>query len=286
MKNPELKRAFATDEYTPDMIQELVKCSRDPIYFLEKYIKVTHPKKGAVEFKLFEYQKDMVLNIHENKDIIILASRQLGKTTVASMYILWFALFNQDKKCIIASKQMNHATEIMSRVKFAYEKLPSWIKSGCKFYNRTSIEFDNGSKIVCEATSERTGRGESPAILFIDEIAFVSRRIQEEMWTSLTPALSTGGKFILTSTPNGDTDLFATLWRGANAGTNSFVPLTYMWHQHPERDQKYYDDMVGKIGTLKARQELDCLVGSTSINTSIGQLTMEELYAHLNKGKI
>lgn len=258
MKNPQLKRAFADSEYTPMSIRELARCKIDPIYFLTKYVMVAHPTKGSVPFALYDYQIEMVNNIHENKDVVILASRQLGKTTVVAMYILWFSLFHEDKLCVIASKAMNHATEIMSRIKFAYEELPEWLKAGCKFYNRTSIEFDNGSKIKCEATSEKTGRGGSPSILFIDEIAFISRRIQEEMWSSITPSLSTGGKFILTSTPNGDSDLFATIWKGANSKINSFKPIQVMWYQHPERDASYYQEMLGKLGELKTRQEIDC----------------------------
>lgn len=253
-----IKRANATSEYSPMQVRELGRCMADPIYFMKNYVKIVDPKKGATNFALFEYQEEMVMNIHENKDTVILASRQLGKTTVVAMYILWFALFNDDKKCIIASKAMNHATEIMARIKYAYEELPDWLKAGCKFYNRTSIEFDNGSKIKCEATSEKTGRGESPAILFVDEIAFISRRIQEEMWASITPSLSTGGKFILTSTPNGDSDLFASIWRGANSEQNSFKPLKVMWYQHPDRGEAYYKEMKGKLGELKTRQELDC----------------------------
>lgn len=257
-KNPNLKRAHATSEFDGEKTLELKRCMKDPIYFMEKYVKVQHPTKGAVPFVLYEYQKDMVRAIHENKDTILLCSRQMGKTTVAAMYILWFATFHRAKRCVIASKAMAHAVEINSRVKFAYEELPEWLKAGCTFYNRTSIEFDNKSVIICEATSEKTGRGSSPSIIFLDEIAFISRRIQDEMWGSLTPALSTGGKFIITSTPNGDSDLFATLWRGAMSDQNSFKPLQFLWWQHPDRDKSYYDEMVGKLGPIRARQELDC----------------------------
>lgn len=257
-KNPNLKRAHATSEFDGEKILELKRCKKDPIYFMEKYVKVQHPTKGAVPFVLYEYQKEMVLAIHENKDTILLCSRQMGKTTVAAMYILWFATFHKAKRCVIASKTMSHAVEINSRVKFAYEELPEWLKAGCTFYNRTSIEFDNKSVIICEATSEKTGRGSSPSIIFLDEIAFISRRIQDEMWGSLTPSLSTGGKFVITSTPNGDSDLFATLWRSAMSQQNSFKPLQFLWWQHPDRDKTYYDEMVGKLGPVRARQELDC----------------------------
>lgn len=155
---------------------------------------------------------------------------------------------------------MSHATEIMSRIKFSYEELPNWLKPGCKFYNRTSIEFDNGSKIKSEATTEKTGRGGSPSILMIDEIAFISKRIQEELWASIAPSLSTGGKLIMTTTPNGDSDLFASLWRGSVSGLNTFANKTILYDRHPERGQGsgYYEEMVGKLGEIKARVELDC----------------------------
>jgi len=253
-----IKRPYQESEYSPENIQDLQRCARDPIFFIENYVMVQHPTKGTVPMQLYDYQKEMLRAVHENKDTIILASRQMGKTTVVAMYILWMTCFKPDKLCILASKAMNHATEIMARIKYAYEQLPNWLKPGCRYYSRTSIEFENGSKIKSEATSEKTGRGSSPSFLMIDEIAFLSKRIQDEMWASLAPSLSTGGKFVITSTPNGDGDLFATLWRGANARTNNFHPIKAMWYQHPDRGQEYYAEMLGKLGQLKCRQELDC----------------------------
>lgn len=257
-KNPNIKRAHATDEFTPDNILELTKCQKDPIYFLENYVYVTHPTKGKVPFKLYDYQKKMITAIHNNQKCIILASRQLGKTICVAMYFLWFTQFNDDKLTIIASKNLKHAVEIMTRVKFAYESLPSWIKCGCKYFTRTLIEFDNGSAIHCEATTENTSRGTSSACTFIDELAFIPKRIQDLLWASISPSLSTGGKFIISSTPNGDNELFSMLWRGAKTGSNSFHPIQAMWYEHPDRDEKYYKEMVGELGELKARQELGC----------------------------
>ena len=253
-----IKRANKELEYTPEQIVELQRCANDPIYFIKNYVKIQHPTRGSVAFELYDYQLEMLDAVHNHKDTILLCSRQLGKTTVVSMYILWMTTFQEDVVAIIASKAMSHATEIMSRIKYAYEELPDWLKAGCKFYNRTSIEFDNGSKIKSEATTEKTGRGSSPTIVFLDEIAFISKRIQDELWASLAPALSTGGKFVLTSTPNGDDELYANLWRGAMSGQNSFFPVKVLWHQHPDRGPEYYEEMKGKLGPVKARQELDC----------------------------
>src|SRR5207247_1440824 len=142
-------------------------------------------------------------------------------------------------------------------VKTAYDALPLWLKAAAKFNSRTMLEFSNGSKIKSEPTSERTGRGSSPAGIMLDELAFANRRIQEEMWASLAPSLSAGGQFIVTSTPNGDTDLFATLWRGAQAGTNGFFPVQAMWHEHPDYDQKWYNQMAAKLGPVRTSAEID-----------------------------
>lgn len=257
MKNPKAKRAFENSEYRPDDIIELALCMKDPVHFFKKYIKVKHPTKGLVPLELYEYQERMLDAVQHHKDVVMLCSRQLGKTTIVAMYFLWIANFQKDKELIIASKNMNHAVQIMDRIKTAYDELPHWLKAGAKFNSRTMLEFDNGSKITSEATSERTGRGSSPAAVMLDELAFASPRIQEEMWASLAPSLSTGGQFIVTSTPNGDTDLFAQIWRGANSGSNGFFPVTAYWYEHPDRGQKYYDEMLGKLGPVKAAAELD-----------------------------
>ena len=181
-------------------------------------------------------------------------------TTIAAIYILWLAAFNGDKFCVIASKNMSHATDIMAKIKFAYEELPDWLKPGCKFYNRTSIEFDNGSLIRSEATTDKTGRGNSPSILFLDELAFISKRIQETIWASIAPSLSTGGKLVISTTPNGDTDLFSRLWRESLAGLNNFGHVIKLYYEHPERGpgSGYREEMLVKLGELKTRIEIDC----------------------------
>lgn len=260
MANPYIKKANIQDEYEPWQVKELSKCMEDPCYFMRTYVKIQHPINGTIPFELFDYQVDIVDCIHNNKDSLVLCSRQLGKTTTAAMYILWLATFFDDKYCVIASKNMDHATDIMSKIKFAYEELPSWLKAGCEFYNRTSISFDNKSLIKSQATTEKTGRGNSPSILLLDEISFISPRIQEALWASIAPSLSTGGKLILSTTPNGDTDLFARLWRESLAGLNNFSNVMALYHQHPERgpDSGYYEEMLGKLGELKCRVELLC----------------------------
>lgn len=158
-------------------------------------------------------------------------------------------MFQKDQQILIASKNNGHATELLDRMKYAYEELPFWLKPGVVFYNRHSVKFDNGSLIRSEATTEKTGRGLSISWLFIDELSFVDARIQEKMWTSLAPTLSTGGSCIISSTPNGDSDLYASLWRGAMSGTNDFIPFFAGYEEHPERgpESGYYDSMLKQL---------------------------------------
>jgi hypothetical protein len=257
-KNPQIKRAFAEDEYTPERILELTRCKKDPIYFMRNYVKVQHPTKGTINFDMYEYQERFVRQMHENRFVITLQPRQCGKTLTVAMYLLWYAMFMKDSTLLIASKNQNHALEIAARIRFAYEELPNWIKPGVKYYNRHNLELDNGSRVLSEATTEKTGRGLSLTKIYLDELAFIQPRIQEEMWASLSPTLSTGGSAIISSTPNGDTELFATLWRGAMSGQNGYVPFQVHWREHPERSDEYWDLMVSQLGLLKCRQEVGC----------------------------
>lgn len=257
--NSYIKRANAETEYTPEDIQNLARCKDDPIFCIKNYFYIQHPKHGRVKFNLYPYQEDLIDTIHNNRDTIILASRQMGKTQTVAMYLLWFGMMaskDNPQTILIASKNNSHAIEIMDRIKYTYEELPMWLKPGVVFYNRHSIKFDNGTVLKSEPTTEKTGRGLSISKLYLDELAFINPRIQGEMWASLTPTLSTGGSFIISSTPNGDSELYSTLWRGAKAGLNGFKPVQIEWHQHPERDESYCQDMLGKLGDLKFRQEV------------------------------
>jgi hypothetical protein len=247
-------------EFTPENIRELKKCLEDPIYLMCNYVRVQHPTKGNVLFKLYDFQKRLVraINNPDRQWVIALLARQCGKTQVISMFLLWTAVFTPDQQILIASKNNAHAVEIMDRIRFAYEELPFWLKPGCVTYNKHTILFDNRSQIRSEATTDKTGRGLSISILYLDELAFVRPNIQSEMWASLAPTLSTGGFAIISSTPNGDSDLFATLWRGAELGLNGFVPFRATWDEHPERGPKYLEDMTKKLGEIKVAQEILC----------------------------
>lgn len=259
-KNPYIKRAHQPVEYTPELVHELMKCSTDPIYFIKKYVRIQHPVRGAINFDLYKYQEELIRNFHENKLNIVLSARQTGKSVLSAAYLLWFAIFHEDKTVLIVSNKNDNAMEMITRIRYAYENLPHWLKPGVTDdgWNKHNIGFDNGSRILSQATSENSGRGLSISLLFCDEFAFVQPGIQEVFWTSVSPTLATGGSCIITSTPNGDSNLFAQLWRGAELGVNGFKSKWVKWNEPPGRGEEFKKQEIAKIGELKWKQEYEC----------------------------
>lgn len=266
--NPYLKRANAQHDYTPDQIAEIMRCFEDPEHFIVNYCMIQHPVKGAIPFALRPYQQRIVRTFANNRLSIALAPRQIGKSWIAGAFLLWFAIFNKEKTIVIASNKNDNAMEMIHRVRFIYERLPFWIKPGLADdgWNKHSVAFENGSRIISQATSENTGRGLSISLLFLDEFAFVRDSIAEDFWTSISPTLATGGSCIICSTPNGDTNRFAQLWRGANipspdgqeVGINGFAPIEVKWNEPPDRDEEFKRKETAKIGEVRWKQEYEC----------------------------
>jgi hypothetical protein len=257
---------------TPEQIREVIKCA-DPDtgyeYWMRNYFYIQHPTQGQMLYAPFKYQEELIRNYHANRFSVSLLGRQLGKTTSAAGYLLWFAMFNTDKTILIAAHQYSGAQEIMQRIRYAYEMCPMWLKPGVESYNQGNIDFENKSRIVARATTEKTGRGMSLSLLYLDEFAFVRPTIAKEFWTAISPTLATGGKCIITSTPNSDEDQFAQIWKQANKkvdeygnptklGRNGFSPYMALWDAHPDRDDKWAQEERAKIGDERFRREHQC----------------------------
>jgi len=271
-ENVLVKKPHQTESFTKDQIQEFIKCA-DPIsgpeYFMSNYFYIQHPTKGRMLYEPFEYQKRLIHSYHMYRYSISLMPRQTGKSTSAAGYLLWYAMFVPDSTILIAAHKYTGSQEIMQRIRYAYESVPDHIRAGATSYNKGSIDFDNGSRIVSATTTENTGRGMSISLLYADEFAFVRPTIGREFWTSISPTLATGGKCIITSTPNSDEDQFATLWKGANKcldefgneteiGINGFKAFRSYWNEHPDRDEAWAAQQRAQLGDERFRREMDC----------------------------
>jgi hypothetical protein len=257
----EIKKAGQLHEYTHEQLIEFAKCARDPVYFIKKYVKIRHPKKGSIPFDLYPYQEKMIRAMMENRWTIILSSRQTGKSETSGAFLLWYAMFNEDKTVLIASNKMSNALEMIARIRYMYESIPDWLKPGITKdgWNKLKVSFDNYSRILSTATTPDSGRGLPISLLFCDELAFVPANVQDEFWASIQPTLSTGGSCIISSTPNGDTDLFSRLWREAEMGMpEAFYSVRVRWNEPPGRGEQFKKEMIGKLGELTWKQEFEC----------------------------
>ena len=267
-----IKAPYKRMSYTEVQIRELARCAdpeTGPSYFMDNYFHIQHPTKGAIQYHPFEYQERLVSTYHNYRFSISLMPRQTGKSTSAAGYLLWYAMFVPDSTILVAAHKYLGAQEIMQRVRYAYENCPDFIRAGVTSYNKGSLDFENGSRIVSQTTTENTGRGMSLSLLYCDEFAFVRPTIASEFWTSITPTLATGGKCIITSTPNSDEDQFAQIWRSANKcfdeqgnetelGQNGFKAFRSAWQEHPDRDDKWAAQMRAQLGEERFRREMEC----------------------------
>lgn len=155
-------------EYDGFRMQELLRCAMNPAYFIGKYVKIQHPLKGMIPFDLYPYQTKMLETMQHNRRTIVLSARQTGKSQTSAAFLLWYALFNEDKTILIASNKNSNALEMISRIRYMYETIPDWLKPGITVdgWNKLSVGFNNKSRIISTATSESSGRGLSISLLF------------------------------------------------------------------------------------------------------------------------
>ena len=282
-----IKKPYSKDEYTEKQLFQLARCVKDPIYFMENFMMIQHPIKGAQLIELYPFQLDLVAAFHEHRFTVALTARQMGKTTCAAGYLLWRAMFVPDTTILLTANKLVQALEIMERIRYCYENLPDFIRAGITEYNKGNIGFDNGSRIISRATSSDAGRGLSISLLYLDEFAFVMPNKAKDFWSSIQPTLSTGGDCIITSTPKTDEDQFAQIYKGAidntdefgninSAGTgrNGFFAVTVPWYAHPDRDEKWATTYREQLGDAKFRQEFECVSG----NTVVEVLSWEKAY--------
>lgn len=273
--NPNLKRANVNVSFTPEQVQEYVKCSQDPIYFIKNYVKIVSLDKGLINFDMFDFQELFVQTINENRFTIGKMPRQCGKSTTLVAYILWYILFNPTANVAILANKQTVAKLHMDRLKVAYEYLPKWLQQGIKEWNKMSIELENGSKIIAAATSASAIRGGSFNLIMLDEFAHVPENIANDFYTSVFPTITSGKttKLVMISTPNG-LNLFYKIWVDSAEHRNDFKNVEIHWTQVPGRDQAWREQEIRNLGSEdKFRTEHECdFIGSTNTLISANKL--------------
>ncbi len=262
-----------------EILKEIVKAGKDPVYFTTNYCRISHPQRGLIPFKAFDYQQDLLKDFRDYRFNIILKARQLGISTISAAYVAWLMLFHKDKNILVVATKLQTATNLVKKVKAIIKNLPKWMQiSDIIVDNRTSFELSNGSQIKGSSTSGDAGRSEALSLLIIDEAAHVEKL--DELWTALYPTLSTGGRCIALSTPNGVGNWFHQNCVEAEAGTNDFHMTTLMWDAHPDRDKKWFEKETKNMSKRQIAQELECnfnVSGETVIHPDDLQWYLEKV---------
>jgi len=264
--NKNLKKVGVPVEYTQEQVQEYIKCSRNPAYFIKNYVKIVNVDTGLVDFSLWPFQEEMVNKFEDNRFVICKLPRQVGKTTTVAAYILWRVLFTDQYSVAILANKLAQAREILGRIQTAYEWLPKWLQQGVKEWNKGNIELENGSEILASATSSSAIRGTSQNLIYLDEFAFVPNNLQEEFFASVFPTISSGTstKVLITSTPNG-MNMFYKIWVDSEEGNNSYVRHDVHWSDVPGRDEAWKKETIKNTSEEQFRQEFECeFLGSTA----------------------
>ena len=286
--NPNLKKSNIQQEWTKEEVQEYTECMKNPIYFIENYMKIISLDEGLIPFRMYNFQKEMVGTFHNNRFTIAKMPRQSGKSTVIIAYLLHYVLFNSSVNVAILANKATTARDLLGRLQLAYEHLPKWLQQGVMIWNKGSLELENGSKILASSTSASAVRGGSYNIIFLDEFAYVPANVAEQFFSSVYPTISSGktSKVMIVSTPHG-MNMFYKMWVDAEEGRSSYIPIEVHWSEVPGRDEKWKEetikntsesqfntefncDFLGSIDTLIAPSKLKVLAYKNPIKTNAG----------------
>jgi len=236
---------------------EILKCGKNPVYFINTYCKISHPQRGPIPFRMYPFQEDVIKDFQDHRFSVILKARQLGLSTVVAGYIAWLMLFHRDKNVLVLATKLLSASNLVKKVKYIIKSVPSWLMiATVTIDNRNSFELSNGSQIKSSATSGDAGRSEALSLLVLDEAAFIEG--MQELWTGLYPTMATGGRCIAISTPNGVGNWFHQTYIDAESSTNEFHSIKLHWSVHPDRDQNWFEKETKNMGKREIAQEYEC----------------------------
>jgi len=257
--NPNLKKANVQQTWTKEEVEEYAKCMKDPLYFIQTYIRIVSLDEGLVPFKLYDFQKEMVGTFHNNRFTICKLPRQSGKSTTIIAYLLHYVLFNPTVNVAILANKAATARDLLGRLQLAYENLPKWLQQGVMTWNKGSLELENGSKILASSTSASAVRGGSYNIIFLDEFAYVPANVAEQFFSSVYPTISSGKttKVMIVSTPHG-MNMFYKLWTDAENERNTYVPIEVHWSEIPGRDEAWKEETIKNTSVSQFNTEFEC----------------------------
>ncbi len=238
-------------------VGEILKSGKDSEYFVNNFCRIPHSVHGLVRFDTYDFQDQLLVDLEQHRFNVVLKARQMGISTIVAAHIVWLMMFHKHKNVLVLATKLSTATNLVKKVKEMVKTLPDWMQiAKITVDNRTSFELSNGSQIKASSTSGDAGRSEALSLLVMDEAAFIDGL--EDLWTGLYPTISTGGRCIALSTPNGVGNWFHTTYTDSESGVNMFYPTKLHWSLHPDRDQSWFDVETKNMSKRQIAQEYEC----------------------------
>lgn len=245
----DMKAADIVFEYTQEELEELARCANDVVYFGNKYC-YSMTDDGICQITLRPYQEKMLRSFQDNRFVVMLASRQIGKTVTSSIFIAWYLCFHSDRNVMVVANKLATTSEIVDKIKTVLKNLPYFMKPGVVQGGVTGMRFDNGCRLFSQATTKTAAIGFTIHLLFADEFAHIHSNFIVPFYRSIYPTLSSSkiSRIIICSTPNG-MNLFYEIYQGAIEKKNNYVPIRVDWWEVPGRDEVWKQQEIGNLGS-------------------------------------
>lgn len=269
-----LKQSFTQLKLQQEHIEEIVKCANDYQYFRANYC-IILTKTGYARPEPRDYQRRLEVDLQSSNRNIVLFGRQSGKTVTVATYLLWKALFSKDMTMGIAANKQGMAIEVLDKIKGIFVNLPIWLMAGVTTWNKKTIEFENGVRILTSATNGDSFRGFSLGMLYIDETAFIRPTIWKEFEDSVFPTVEAieGSQIIISSTPKG-MNHFYDIVQGAKLKVNGYTLTEMEWNEVPGRDETWRRNIIADKGLAFFQQNYGCQF-SGSADTLVSHLCLQ-----------
>jgi hypothetical protein len=223
---------------------EYVRCHKDIEYALRTYLQTyDNTVSKYVPLELYPDQLSLLNDYEDYNENIALKYRQAGVSTVTAAWAsmkLSFAKKTKPEKVLIIANKLDTSLEMANKIRAFVAQWPSWVgidfsveKNSQKHY-----KLNNGSEVKAVATSKDALRGFTPTILVFDEAAFIDA--DSDFWAACMASLSTGGKVIVVSTPNGFDPIYYEIYDQALRGMNDFKISEMFWYRDPRYTKDLY----------------------------------------------
>ena len=171
-------------------------------------------------------------------------------TVTSSIFITWYLLFNIDKNVIVLANKGATAAEILDKIKSVIKGLPFFLKPGVIQNNVMTMRFDNGCRVMGQATTKTAAIGYTIHLAYMDEFAHIQASFIEPFYRSVYPTIAASqiSRVIITSTPHGK-NKFHEIYQGAVDKKNEYNPIRVDWWQVPGRDEAWKKREIGNLGS-------------------------------------